>query len=95
MGIFDFFRKKTAIKLPSKIEVKDKQQLPRNSVQVISPALEQIPPHRKALLYISTEEPKGHGFGLQINIEVSSEGEVNSSIGVPDDPSTIYAGLPV
>lgn len=101
MGIFDFFRKKTVIALPmgsgaiNKIEGKDKQRPPRRSVQVISPALEQIPLHRKALLYISTEEPKGHGFGLQIKIDISSAGEVTSSIGIPDDPSTIYAGLPV
>lgn len=56
-------------------------------------AIVKIPLHRKNLLFISHEKPKNHGFGLQFNISIGSDG-ASIEQGVPDDPSTIYSRLP-
>lgn len=57
------------------------------------PAINGIPPYRKELLFISYDEPSGHGFGLQFTISISSLGDVGMNQKVPDDPSTIYSTL--
>lgn len=59
------------------------------------PVLAKIPANRIRLLFLSTEEPRSHGFGLQINISFTGDGNVNVNNETPDDPSTIYARLPV
>lgn len=59
------------------------------------PALVKIPPHRKKLLFISSGEPRGHGYGMQISFTLSLNGDVSTANDEPDDPSTIYASLPV
>lgn len=58
------------------------------------PAINKIPPHRKRLLFISCEKPRGHGFGLQYAVSLSDKGDVDIKQEVPDDPSTIYSTLP-
>lgn len=57
------------------------------------PAINKIPPYRKELLYISHEKPKGHGYGLQLTISISDDGNVGLNRDIPDDPSTIYSKL--
>lgn len=61
------------------------------------PVLARIPAHRIKLLFLSTEEPSGHGVGLNISINLDGDGQfkINSSRRCPDDPSTIYSRLPV
>ncbi|MES2636242.1 MAG: TerB N-terminal domain-containing protein [Pseudomonadota bacterium] len=59
------------------------------------PALLKIPHYRKELLYLSNKEPRGHGFGLQISITLSLDGNVDMDDEIPDDPSTIYSTLPL
>jgi hypothetical protein len=59
-------------------------------VHLSIPALTGIPPHRKELLFVSRREPQGHGFGLEISIGISADGEIETNIVDPDDPSTIY-----
>ena len=58
------------------------------------PAVSTIPAYRKALLFLSHENPSNHGFGLQISITISDVGNVGLENEVPDDPSTIYSVLP-
>ena len=58
-------------------------------------ALTGIPPHRKELLFVSHRQPRGHGFGLEISISVAADGEIESNIVDPDDPSTIYECLAI
>jgi len=59
------------------------------------PAIIKIPPHRRKLLFISHERPRGHGFGLQFTISISAQGDFDLNKEVPDDPSTIYSMLPI
>lgn len=54
-----------------------------------------IPPHRKKLLFLSDQLPRGHGCGLQFSVSISSDGDVKMSEEAPDDPSTIYLTIPV
>jgi len=65
--------------------------IPRSPQQ---PAINKIPPYRKKLLFISHDKPRGHGFGLQLTISISDNGNVGLDQEVPDDPSTIYSLLP-
>ncbi len=57
------------------------------------PAINGIPSYRKELLFISHDEPSGHGFGLQFKISMSDCGNVGLNQEIPDDPSTIYSAL--
>jgi hypothetical protein len=61
------------------------------------PVLARIPAHRMKLLFLSTEEPRGHGIGVNISINLDDDGQfkLSSSERCPDDPSTIYSRLPV
>lgn len=54
-----------------------------------------IPSYRKKLLFISHENPSGHGYGLQFSISMSDQGGIGLKEEIPDDPSTIYSVLPV
>ena len=64
------------------------------SIQV-STSLIKIPYYRKELLYLSNQEPREHGFGMQISISVSADGCISKDDEVADDPSTIYSSLVV
>jgi len=57
------------------------------------PAILEIPEYRKKLLFISYEEPKVHGFGMQITMSLTDNGDVFLDRDC-DDPSTIYSMLP-
>lgn len=59
------------------------------------PVLARIPRHRIALLFLSGAEPRSHAYGMQLNITVSASGKVTRKTEELDDPSTIYARLPL
>ncbi len=58
------------------------------------PALSGIPSHRPGLLFVSNGQPRFHGFGMQISINITVDG-MQDIDEEADDPSTIYSTLPV